>query len=113
MADEKDETSDLAGSSSPETEPLDDTEPSGETGLSSQLATSTESHNFFIVGIGASAGGLEALEVFFYHLPPDSGMAFVIVTHQPPYRVSLLPELLAKRTAMPVREVVTGMQEAQ
>jgi two-component system CheB/CheR fusion protein len=104
MADEQDEKPDPAGPPSPETGLSTETE------LSSQSVASQESNNFFIVGIGASAGGFEALEVFFYHLPPDSGMAFVIVTHQPPYRVSLLPELLAKRTAMPVHEVVTGMQ---
>jgi len=38
---------------------------------------------FPIVGIGASAGGVEALEVLFQDLPPDSGMAFVLVTHLP------------------------------
>lgn len=59
---------------------------------------------FFIVALGASAGGLEALEEFFAHTPPDSGMAFVVVTHLHPGHVSLLPELLRKRTRMPVVE---------
>lgn len=62
-----------------------------------------------IVGIGASAGGLEALEAFFDAMPADSGMAFVIVTHQAPDRVSLLPELLRNHTTMPVREVTAGV----
>jgi two-component system CheB/CheR fusion protein len=57
---------------------------------------------FTVVGLGASAGGLEALEVFFKNLPADSGMAFVVVTHQHPGHTSLLPELLRKCTAMPV-----------
>jgi two-component system CheB/CheR fusion protein len=57
------------------------------------------------VGLGASAGGLEALEEFFRRMPPDSGMAFAIVQHRSPDRKSLMPELLAKHTAMPVREV--------
>jgi two-component system CheB/CheR fusion protein len=57
----------------------------------------------FIVGIGASAGGLHALETFFDRMPSDSGMAFVVVTHLAPDRPSLLPELLQRRTGMPVK----------
>jgi chemotaxis response regulator CheB len=63
---------------------------------------------FPIVGIGASAGGLEALLEFLRHTPADSGMAFVIVTHQHPGHCSLLPELLGKETAMPVIVVEDG-----
>ena len=59
---------------------------------------------FPIVGLGASAGGLEALEEFFKHTPPDNGMAFVVVTHQHPGHTSLLPELLRKCAAMTVTE---------
>jgi two-component system CheB/CheR fusion protein len=62
------------------------------------------SPGFLIVGIGASAGGLEAMEEFFRHIPPDSGMAFVVVSHQHAGHVSLLPSLLGKCTAMPVVE---------
>jgi two-component system CheB/CheR fusion protein len=57
------------------------------------------------VGIGASAGGLEALEEFFRHMPAKSGMAFAIVQHQDPDQPSLLPEILQRYTQMPVREV--------
>lgn len=64
---------------------------------------------FLIVGIGASAGGLEAMEEFFHHIPPRSGMAFVVVSHQPAGHVSLLPGLLGKCTAMPVMEVTDGI----
>jgi two-component system CheB/CheR fusion protein len=63
-----------------------------------------------IVGIGASAGGLEALTEFFGQMPPDSGLAFVVITHQSAERLSLLPELLGKHTAMPVREVTAGIK---
>jgi two-component system CheB/CheR fusion protein len=56
----------------------------------------------FIVGIGASAGGLEALNTFFDAMPIDSGIGFVVVTHQHPGHTSLLPELLSRRTRMPV-----------
>jgi two-component system CheB/CheR fusion protein len=64
--------------------------------------------SFAIVGIGASAGGLEALQEFFTHTPSDSGMAFVVVTHQNPDHTSLMPELLGRHTAMPVTEVGAG-----
>lgn len=65
---------------------------------------------FLIVGIGASAGGLEAMEEFFRHMPPASGMAFVVVSHQHAGHVSLLPSLLSKCTAMPVVEAKDGME---
>ncbi|MEY4582588.1 MAG: hypothetical protein RL701_7291, partial [Pseudomonadota bacterium] len=55
-----------------------------------------------IVGIGASAGGLEALETFFDAVPHDSGLVFVVVTHQHPDHPSLLPLLLARRASIPV-----------
>jgi two-component system CheB/CheR fusion protein len=63
---------------------------------------------FPIVGMGASAGGLEALQEFFAHMPPDSGMAFIVVTHQPPDHTSLMPELLARHTEMPVVSAASG-----
>jgi chemotaxis response regulator CheB len=52
-------------------------------------------------GLGASAGGLEALTRFFRAMPPDSGMAFVIVQHLDPSHGSLMAELLGRCTAMP------------
>src|SRR5262245_24286129 len=60
--------------------------------------------DFPVVGIGASAGGLEAFSEFFDAMPPDSGMAFVIVQHLPPTGESLLAEILQKRTTMPVTQ---------
>jgi two-component system, chemotaxis family, CheB/CheR fusion protein len=68
------------------------------------------SPGFLIVGIGASAGGLEAMEEFFRHTPPSSGMAFVVVSHQHAGHVSLLPSLLSKCTEMPVVEATDGME---
>jgi two-component system CheB/CheR fusion protein len=65
---------------------------------------------FPIVGIGASAGGLEAFEEFFSHMPADSGMAFVLVPHLDPTHVSILPELLQRRTQMEVRHAEHGMR---
>jgi two-component system, chemotaxis family, CheB/CheR fusion protein len=63
----------------------------------------------YIVGIGASAGGLEAFETFLAHMPPDSGMTFVLVQHLDPQHPSLLPELLAPHTRMPVHSIVDRM----
>lgn len=57
-----------------------------------------------IVGIGASAGGLEAFEQFFKEMPPDSGLAFVLVSHLDPSRASTLTEILQRSTTMPVVE---------
>src|SRR5499426_1545017 len=61
---------------------------------------------FPIVGVGASAGGVEALEHLFKAMPPDPGMAFVVITHLAPKRESMLPEILARDTKMPVRLAV-------
>jgi two-component system CheB/CheR fusion protein len=58
-----------------------------------------------IVGIGASAGGLEALEHFLSHVPTNSGMAFVIVQHLDPTRKGIMPELLQRVTGMKVIQV--------
>lgn len=58
-----------------------------------------------VVGIGASAGGLPALQRFFATLAPDSGMAFVVIMHLAPERESHLATLLQRHTAMPVIQV--------
>ena len=58
--------------------------------------------DFPIVGIGASAGGLEALEQFFGKMPIDSGMAFVIIQHLDPNHPGIMPELLQRITKMKV-----------
>jgi len=68
------------------------------------------SYNAFrIVGIGASAGGLEAFTLLLSSLPKNTGMAFVLVQHLDPTHHSHLRDLLAKATTMPVREVKNGM----
>ncbi len=67
---------------------------------------------FPVVGIGASAGGLEALNELLGQLPADTGMAFVIVTHQHPGHASLLPELLSRETEMDVSKATDGMRVA-
>ena len=65
-----------------------------------------------IVGIGASAGGLDAFKTFFTNMAPDSGMAFVLVQHLSPTHKSLLADLLGKSTSMTVREAENGMNIA-
>ena len=61
-----------------------------------------------IVGVGASAGGLAALEEFFKHVPLKSGLAFLVVQHLDPTQKAMLAELLQRVTPMPVREVQIG-----
>jgi two-component system CheB/CheR fusion protein len=63
-----------------------------------------------IVGIGTSAGGLEALEKFIGAIDPKSGLAYVAVTHQHPGHLSLLPELLAKCTQIKVSAATEGIR---
>jgi two-component system CheB/CheR fusion protein len=63
---------------------------------------------FPIVGIGASAGGLEALEKFFINMPQDSGMAFVIIMHFDPTSKSILVEILKRYTKMEVFQAENG-----
>ena len=65
---------------------------------------------FPIVGIGASAGGLMALEQFLLHVPLYSGLAFVIVEHLDPHRAGMLVELLQRHTPLPVVEARDQVQ---
>jgi len=69
-----------------------------------------EPHHFPIVGIGASAGGLEALEQFLRQVPPECGMAFVIVQHLDPTHKGIMPELLQRFTGMEVLQVRDRMK---
>lgn len=79
-------------------------------GGSAISATSATGLDHPVVGIGASAGGLEALKQFFTAVPADSGMAFVLVQHLDPTHESLMADLLAKYTKMPVTQVVDGRE---
>ncbi len=66
--------------------------------------------DFPIVGLGASAGGLETLETFLAHMPSDSGMGFVIIQHLSPTHKSIMRSLLAKDTKMAILEIEDGMK---
>ena len=64
---------------------------------------------FPVAGVGASAGGLEALTALLKAIPANSGMAFVVVQHLDPHHQSLLPELLSRATRMPVTQAEDGI----
>jgi chemotaxis response regulator CheB len=81
-----------------------------ESGANAESAEGAQTENELVavVGVGASAGGLEAFKRLLARLPSDTGMAFVLVTHLDPKHESILPELLARATRMPVSEVEDG-----
>jgi two-component system, chemotaxis family, CheB/CheR fusion protein len=62
------------------------------------------------VGIGGSAGGLKAFEQFFSNMPPDTGMAFVLLQHLDPTHKCILPELIQHKTKMKVFQIEDGMK---
>src|SRR5688572_19347605 len=72
------------------------------------MHTNTNSSECFVVGVGASAGGLESLERFFRALPGSSGTAFIVVQHLSPDHKSLMEELFTRFTPIPVKEAVDG-----
>jgi two-component system CheB/CheR fusion protein len=78
------------------------------TARSRNAGQSNKSEPFLIVGIGASAGGLEAVSELLHHLPEKTGMAFVLVQHLDPTHGSVLGEILSRTTKIPVVEVTEG-----
>ncbi len=77
-------------------------------GQPSPWPTEPEWPAFPIVGIGASAGGLESLERLFSHMPRNTGAAFVVIQHLSPDFKSLIDELLARRTRIPILQATDG-----
>ncbi len=75
-----------------------------------RLPTSEQQAGFPIIAIGASAGGLEALEAFLSNVPADSDMAFVVIQHLDPTRKGMLVELLQRCTEMKVMQVKDRMR---
>src|SRR6266567_4346074 len=69
----------------------------------------TAHDNFPVVGLGASAGGLDAARRLFAALPPDSGMAFILIQHLDPTHASMMVDLLAGHTPMKVQQAADGM----
>ena len=82
----------------------DEASPAAPSAVSVTAPSHPGTQDFHIVGIGASAGGLESLERLFTHLPTDTGMAFVVLQHLSPDFKSLMDELLSRRTPMPIRQ---------
>ena len=78
--------------------------------IKEKTITKTRINHFPIVGIGASAGGLEALEQFFNNMPKDNGMAFVVIQHLDPNHVGIMPELLQRTTEMKVTQATDRLQ---
>jgi two-component system CheB/CheR fusion protein len=76
----------------------------------SKTASNPDNLDFPIVGIGASAGGLEALEQFFSNMPKDNGMAFVVIQHLDPNHVGIMPELLQRITTMKVYQASDNLK---
>ena len=93
------------------TEPVDTGQPLNNLDRQAQAVDAEQPPRlaFPVVGIGASAGGLESVLEFLTAMPADGGMAFVLVQHLPPDRESMMADILGKRTAMAVREVEDGM----
>jgi two-component system CheB/CheR fusion protein len=73
------------------------------------ISVGNQKKYFPIVGIGGSAGGLEAFQELLKNTSSNPGMALVFIMHLAPDHKSLLPELLARLTKMPVQEVKNGM----
>jgi two-component system CheB/CheR fusion protein len=69
-----------------------------------------DTSQFPIIGIGASAGGLEALEQFFENMPKDTGMAFVVIQHLDSNHIGIMPELLQRITQMRVAQASDGLK---
>ena len=84
--------------------------PKSEKQAAAKLPENTDVMSFPIVGIGASAGGLEALEQFFGSMPNNSGMAFVIIQHLDPTHAGIMPELLQRITQMRVYQATDGLK---
>ncbi|MGE5575318.1 MAG: chemotaxis protein CheB [Ignavibacteria bacterium] len=73
-------------------------------------ASQVKIDQFPIVGIGASAGGLNAIQKLLENLPEDTGLAFVVIQHLAPTQESMLPEILSRSTKMPVNKVENEMR---
>ncbi len=93
----------------PEPKKRKENRPEGKTRSNAVEKTASPAESVFrVVGIGASAGGLEALQQFFSNMPSDRGVAFVIVQHLHPTLHSSMPEILSRFTKMPVRVAADG-----
>lgn len=79
-------------------------------GAGAEGAERTSTSPFYVVGVGASAGGIESVGAFLAHLPRDAGVAVVVVMHLDPTHASDLAAILAKHAAMPVAVALDGLR---
>ena len=84
------------------------TEPDGKNPAPAAATESSIADSFPIVGIGASAGGLEAFKELLTSLPEKAGMAYVLIPHLDPAHQSVLTEILSRFTKIPIAEVTEG-----
>ncbi|MGA9261353.1 MAG: chemotaxis protein CheB, partial [Desulfobacterales bacterium] len=77
-------------------------------GPGSAAPKESTAEGFPIVGLGASAGGLEALKSFFSEVSEDSAMAYIVLVHLPPKQPSMMPELLQRNARIPVSAARDG-----
>ena len=75
-----------------------------------EILSNQPKQTFSIVGIGASAGGLDAIRRLLENLPENTGLSFVVVQHLASGQESMLPEILSRSTKMPVNKVFSGLQ---
>ena len=78
--------------------------------IKKKISNKIDINEFPIIGIGASAGGLEALEQFFGNMPKNNGMAFIVIQHLDPTHVGIMPELLQRITSMNVLQASDGLK---
>src|SRR5689334_259447 len=73
---------------------------------------SSSNNKFLVVGIGASAGGIQALKKFFEYVPSDSGIAYVVILHLSPTHDSKLAEVISISAKIPVQQVLERVKIA-
>lgn len=78
--------------------------------MNKNASTKTGREDLLVIGIGASAGGLEALQQFFEHMPSHSGLCFIVIQHLSPDYKSLMADILGKHTQMNVCQAEDGMR---
>ncbi|SDM23711.1 two-component system, chemotaxis family, CheB/CheR fusion protein [Catalinimonas alkaloidigena] len=81
-----------------------------DTPLPAEVDNAPRQDELYTVAIGASAGGLEAINAFFEKVPADSGLCFVLIQHLSPDYKSMMPELLSKHTVLPIHKISDGDQ---
>ncbi len=69
------------------------------------MRSNTTQEKFPLVGVGASAGGIDSFKKFLKAVPPNSGMAYILVQHLSASHESILPEILSRSTTIPVQSI--------